>query len=199
MAKDPAFLFYPNDYLGGTMGMTFEEKGAYVELLMVQFNRGHMTSHMIAHTVGQLWDNIKGKFIQDAEGLWFNERLDSEKDKRANFTKSRRNNIKGVNQYNKKEEKKEPHMNGHMTSHMENENRNVNEIELIRCIEISLKDERWIRLNKTNVTELQIFKTKLETEGINYKTPIDFKTHFARWKKKQPDDLKAVQTTRISI
>ena len=46
MAKDPAFLFYPNDWLGGTMGMTFEEKGAYMELLMMQFNRGHMTSHM---------------------------------------------------------------------------------------------------------------------------------------------------------
>jgi len=38
MAKDPAFLFYPNDYIGGTMGMTFEEKGAYIELLMLQFN-----------------------------------------------------------------------------------------------------------------------------------------------------------------
>lgn len=24
MAKDPAFLFYPNDWLGGTMGMTFD-------------------------------------------------------------------------------------------------------------------------------------------------------------------------------
>ena len=25
MAKDPAFLFYPNDWLGGTIGMSFEE------------------------------------------------------------------------------------------------------------------------------------------------------------------------------
>jgi hypothetical protein len=49
MSKDPAFLFYPNDYIGGTMGMTFEEKGAYMELLMLQFNRGHMTTHMIGH------------------------------------------------------------------------------------------------------------------------------------------------------
>jgi hypothetical protein len=58
--KDPAFLFYPNDWIGGTMGMTFEEKGAYMELLMMQFNRGHMTSHMIAQTVGQLWVKPKG-------------------------------------------------------------------------------------------------------------------------------------------
>ena len=46
MAKDPAFLFYPNDWLGGTIGMSFEEKGAYMELLIAQFNLGHMTSHM---------------------------------------------------------------------------------------------------------------------------------------------------------
>ena len=120
MSKDPAFLFYPNDYLGGTMGMTFEEKGAYIELLMLQFNRGHMTEHMIGHTVGQLWKNIKDKFIQDPTGLWYNVRLDEEKSKRMAFTQSRRNNIKGVNQ----------HTLGHMTSHMENvivnEDKNIN-------------------------------------------------------------------------
>jgi len=116
MSKDPAFLFYPNDYLGGTMGMTFEEKGAYIDLLMLQFNRGHMTEHMIGHTVGQLWKNIKDKFIQDPTGLWYNVRLDEEKSKRMAFTQSRRNNIKGVNQ----------HTLGHMTSHMENVNVNVN-------------------------------------------------------------------------
>jgi uncharacterized protein YdaU (DUF1376 family) len=119
MAKDPAFLFYPNDYLGGTMGMTFEEKGAYIELLMVQFNRGHMTTHMIGQTVGQLWDNIKDKFIQDDKGLWYNIRLDEEKQKRMAYTASRRNNIKGENQHTKKKKS------GHMTTHMENENEDV--------------------------------------------------------------------------
>ena len=115
MAKDPAFLFYPNDYIGGTMGMTFEEKGAYIELLMLQFNRGHMDGHMIGHCVGQIWERIKCKFIQDEQGLWYNERLDVEKSKRKAFSESRRNNIKGNNQ----------HMIGHMTTHMENENVNV--------------------------------------------------------------------------
>ena len=95
MAKDPAFLFYPNDYIGGTMGMTFEEKGAYIEILMLQFNRGHMTSHMIGQLVGQLWESIRCKFVQDEQGLWYNIRLDQEKDKRMSFTQSRRNNIKG--------------------------------------------------------------------------------------------------------
>lgn len=127
MSKDPAFLFYPNDYIGGTMGMSFEEKGAYIELLMLQFNRGHMTSHMIGQAVGQIWDNIQCKFKVDGEGLYYNPRLDEEVKKRQNFVDSRKNNISGVNQYTKSKGHKSSHMDGHMTSHMEDEdvNRNI--------------------------------------------------------------------------
>lgn len=128
MAKDPAFLFYPSDWISGTLGMNFEEKGAYFELLMTQFNQGHMTSHMIGRMVGQLWDSIKHKFIQDENGLWYNIRLEQEKEKRKAFTESRRNNIKGKNQHTEIKTKKTGHKKGHMTSHMENENVNVNVI-----------------------------------------------------------------------
>lgn len=124
MAKDPAFLFYPGDYIGGTMGMTFEEKGAYVDLLMLQFNRGHMTSHMIAQTVGRLWEKIQDKFVLDNEGKFFNERLHYEIESRKSYTKSRRNNLSGKNQYTNKEENIENNL-GHMTFHMENENKDT--------------------------------------------------------------------------
>ena len=128
MGKDPAFLWYPNDFIGGTMGMTFEEKGAYVHLLMMQFNRGHMGGHMVGQEVGQIWERLKSKFVQDDDGLWYNKRLELEIKKRQAFTESRRNNIKGVNQYTKKDDSESGHMGGHMTSHMgghmENENYN---------------------------------------------------------------------------
>lgn len=127
MAKDPAFLFYPGDWLGGTMGMSFEEKGAYLELLILQFNRGHMTKHMMGQTVGHLLDTLLVKFEHDGQGKYFNARLEEEKIKRQNFVKSRKNNRKGVNQHTK------PHLKtgGHMTKHMENENENgnINEID----------------------------------------------------------------------
>jgi hypothetical protein len=117
--------------------MTFEEKGAYIEILMLQFNRGHMTSHMIGQLVGQLWGSIKCKFVQDEQGLWYNVRLDQEKDKRMSFTQSRRNNIKGLNQHTI------GHTLGHMTSHMEdvNEdvNRNINKVKIID----TLFEEFW--------------------------------------------------------
>ena len=133
MAKDPAFLFYPGDWIGGTMGMTFEEKGAYMEILMMQFNRGHMTSHMIGLVIGQLWDNIKDKFEVDDKGLYYNARLDLEKENRKKFTASRRNNLSGNNQYTKPIKKS-----GHMTSHMEDVNEDEDEDEDKKEIKIEI-------------------------------------------------------------
>ena len=121
MSKDPAFLFYPGDWLGGTQRLTRKQRGAYVDLLVAQFNGGHMTSLDIGHVLGQdfekLWDkNLKCKFEIDSSGNYFNKRLEEEQIKRANFVKSRKNNIKGINQHTSK----------HMTSHKENENEDVN-------------------------------------------------------------------------
>lgn len=127
MGKDPAFLFYPGDWLGGTLGMTFEEKGAYMELLMLQFNRGHMTEHMIGQTVGQLWVKVQDKFIKDDQGLYYNGRLQIEIEKRQRFIESRLNNVSGKNQYTKNK----GHTGGHMTDHMEDRNRNEDEYKNI--------------------------------------------------------------------
>lgn len=110
------------------MGMTFEEKGAYMELLMMQFNRGHMTSHMIGQAVGQLWDNVKVKFEVDEDGRYFNARLELEKEKRKKYIDSRSNNKMGRNQHSKSV-KKDGRLIGHMSKHMENENENENDID----------------------------------------------------------------------
>lgn len=136
MSKDPAFLFYPNDYIGGTMGMTFEEKGAYIELLMLQFNRGHMTSQMIGQTVGQLWVKLQDKFKIDDKGLYYNERLELEIEKRKTFVQSRFNNLNGKNQYSEKRGHKE----GHKTDHMENEDEDVNENIIIKSLIVSFEN-----------------------------------------------------------
>jgi uncharacterized protein YdaU (DUF1376 family) len=93
MAKDPAFLFYPNDWIGGTMGMTFEEKGAYMELLMMQFNKGKFTKEQAKRTLNVsfdvVWTTLKDKFSCE-DGFYHNVRLSTEKDKRSKFTESRR-------------------------------------------------------------------------------------------------------------
>ena len=92
MAKDPAFLFYPGDWLGGTMGMSFEEKGAYLELLVMQWNCHRITNDAAKRLVGEpLWHKISHKFEADGNGF-FNERLEQEIIKRRKHSEKQRDN-----------------------------------------------------------------------------------------------------------
>ena len=121
MAKDPAILFYTSDYLTGTRFFTWEQKGKYMELLCLQQSQGHLHKDDIEDMCG--WDEkIMRKFVQDDNGLYYNERMENEIVKRKAYTKSRRNNLKGGN--NKSH--MEGDMNKHMKPHMENENININ-------------------------------------------------------------------------
>lgn len=130
MASDPAFLFYPNDFIGGTMGMTLEEKGAYMELLMAQFNRGHFSDLMATRIIGEsLWAVLKQKFTADESGCYYNKRLEIEVNKRKAYSESRRNNLSGnKDKQLHMEEHMDTHMESHMATHMEAhmENRNSN-------------------------------------------------------------------------
>lgn len=108
------------------MGMTFEQKGAYLELLLFQFNNGKFTeaqaklvlsicSASAVHVVLQ-------KFDTDGTFFW-KQRLTDEMDKRRNFSESRRNNAKSKKTTVPKGNSDEAY-----AQHMENENRNENEI-----------------------------------------------------------------------
>lgn len=116
MGNDPAFLFYPGDWLGGTILMSRAHKGAYMDLLMAQFNLGHLAECDIQTILGKdyesLWEGrLKAKFKLDDNGLYYNLRLDLEIQKRRSFTASRLKNLKS-------------HVGSHMDDHMENRNRN---------------------------------------------------------------------------
>lgn len=92
--KDPAFLFYPQDFLVGTMTMSFEDRGKYITILCLMHQQGKMDEKTISFLVGSVSDMLRLKFKQDENGLWYNERLETEKEKRINFVESRRNNGK---------------------------------------------------------------------------------------------------------
>lgn len=95
MAKDPAFLFYPGDFIAGTMHLDLECTGGYMKLLMLQFQKDRMTLHMIKHMLGDkhsyVWPLISDKF-KCKDGFYWNERLRVEKEKRLSYTESRRKN-----------------------------------------------------------------------------------------------------------
>lgn len=92
--KDPAFLFYSSDWITGTLTMSFEDKGKYITLLALIHQQGRINEETIRFIVGSVSDKLKSKFTIDEQGNWYNARLESEIEKRASFTESRRLNGK---------------------------------------------------------------------------------------------------------
>jgi len=92
--RDPAFLFYPDDYLGGTMGFSYAQHGAYLLALIFQFNKGHFSESQIRPIIGKHWNTIRVNFKQDGVGLWYNKRLDDEIAKRNTHSKLQSENAK---------------------------------------------------------------------------------------------------------
>jgi len=99
--KDPAFLFYSDNFLTGTMFFSDEQVGKYIRLLCAQ----HLTGHLLekdmlkickTHNV-DIWD----KFVQDKGGKYYNVRLENEIIKRKKFTESRAKNRSGKNKEDK--------------------------------------------------------------------------------------------------
>lgn len=98
MAKDPAVLWYFNDWHGGTFTLSRHQKGCYMDLLYAQFNSGHLSldeiKTVLGSDFGQTWPTLQKKFKKDEiTGLFFNERLVFEADKRKTYTASRRENL----------------------------------------------------------------------------------------------------------
>jgi len=127
MASDPAFLFYPGDWLGGTMTFTRHQKGAYIDLLMAQFNQFALSIEDIRYILGLdfevIWEvKLRSKFeVEPDTGLFFNRKLREEMLKRKMFCTSRKNNKSGKNQHSNDRSLVRSH-DQRKTSHMENDN-----------------------------------------------------------------------------
>ena len=131
MAKDPAVLFYTNDFLSGTFTMSDEQVGKYIRLLCIQHQKGYLTEKDMLNICKSYDEDIYLKFpVKD--GKYINGRMLTEAEKRKNYSKSRSDNRKSL-----KTEEKEIIDNNICKSydtsyvkHMENENRDINEIEI---------------------------------------------------------------------
>lgn len=156
MAKDPAFLFYPGDWLGGTMTFNRHHKGAYIDLLMAQFNSGPLSLEDIRDILKEdfsMWDlKLKSKFKIDSEGKFFNQKLFEEQSKRKSFSESRRNNLSS-----------ETHMNTYMSKHMVIVNEVVNENKIY----IESKDEFKKAFLEFMIYRIEIKKPYKTVKSLN--------------------------------
>ena len=126
--KDPAVLFYTQDFLTGTMLMTYEQKGKYITLLCLQHQNGKLSEKDMLTICGEYDADIWAKFTE-ADDFYYNERMLIEAEKRSKYTESRKKNLNKTS---------------HMDAHMENENENENEIE----DEITLIWNKWKKYKK---------------------------------------------------
>jgi len=94
MSKDPAFLLYVNDFISGTMFLSDEQLGKYFRLLLAQHQHGHLREKDMLKICSEYDEDIWNKFIKDENGLFYNERLETETVKRKSYSESRSTNRK---------------------------------------------------------------------------------------------------------
>lgn len=94
MQKDPAVLFYTQDFITGTLLMTDEQRGKYILLLCLQHQNGYLTEKDMLKICKTYDEDIWLKF-QKVEDKYYNRRMVLESQKRKNYSDSRRKNREG--------------------------------------------------------------------------------------------------------
>ena len=135
MSKDPAFLFYSNDFLSGTFLMSNEQVGKYIRLLCLQHQKGNLSKKDMLNICKTYDEDIFNKFTINKDGNYFNTRLNDEFEKRRAYSESRSLNRKG---------KKKKKISKSYVKHMEDED--VNEDVIVdgkkNSVKIFYTDEK---------------------------------------------------------
>lgn len=159
--KIPAFQFYSSDFITGTMFMSNEEVGAYIRCLCMQHQKGHLKEkEMMKICLNQeVLDSVMNHYKQDDEGLFYNKRLDFEKEKSRKYSESRaKNRSKKDNiskTYDNTYEKDMKNICNSYDKHMEDEEEDINKEYIINY---------YINNINTNISSIEY--SKLE-EYIN--------------------------------
>jgi hypothetical protein len=168
MAKDPAVLFYTNDFLTGTFTMSDEQVGKYIKLLCLQHQKGLLSEKDMLSICKSYDEDIFAKFFKTDAGF-YNQRMKDEADKRKQYSESRRKN-----KMKKKDDEHMINISESYVTHMENENEdeiiNINKDKNISKNAKSKKEE----------TELVFISDEwkgLWVEWIEYKD-IQFKQKY---------------------
>ena len=123
---------YSSDFLTGVTDLTMEERGQFITLLCLQHQKGHLSKKLMQlQCHGIPTADVLAKFRIDENGLYYNERVEQEREKRAAHSIKQRQNA--LKRWNKdKSSIKQTQSNGNaMAMPLENENENENENDIV--------------------------------------------------------------------
>lgn len=180
MAKDPAFLFYPGDYLRDTQCLSEKSQVAYDRIMCEHMRNICITQEQLNFFTKRLNEDEKNELLFVLNKIkggyqisWVSESIC----KRRSYSESRANNRKGKNKKDMKTH----------DNHMENENvnENVNDTMWTKIKKDFLQSESWQRsfmdskkVSLSNLKNLQLeFLKELELKE-DFKDLKELKRHF---------------------
>ena len=86
--KPPAFQFYPDDFIGGTVGLTTVQVGAYIRLLCYQWGSGKIPTQKDA--VNRIAGCLVSRDVLSKFPKGRNKRLELERKKQAEYREKQR-------------------------------------------------------------------------------------------------------------
>ena len=192
--KDPAVLFYFQDFLVGTDFMSADEVGKYIRILCHQADKGALTLPQLKRICeGNVPEAVMDKLRIDEEGKYYQDRMRTERVKRVNYSESRRQN----------RVKKDDKICETYDEHMENENENINIDIIEKGNKESLLKEKEVKFTHEVFetgqqypeamltkfcdywTELNKSKTKMRYEGEKF---FDIKRRLNTWASREKTD-----------
>jgi hypothetical protein len=195
--KDPAFLFYSQDFLVGTLTMSFEDKGKYITILAYMHQQGRLDEKTISLLVGSISDNLRLKFSVDESGLLFNKKLESEIEKRVKFSESRRNNgLQGGRPKKETEQKESTRLSLGLASanlvENENENKDIIKKGVANFIKPSYEEIKQYCIERKNNVDPNKFLNFYEAKGwmIGKNKMKDWKASIRTWESKTQQETK---------
>lgn len=211
MAKDPAFLFYTNDFLSGISDLTMEERGQFITLLCLQHQKGRLTEKMISISCGNAAADVIQKFIKDDSGLYYNERLEVEINKRMQHAEKQRQ--RALTGWEKRRKKSKTNIDATANATalpLVNENENINKDITYSVLKLKEKYKKEKKVHEvickrekiTNIVlleKIEEFTDELIAQGRKSDYWAEYTKYFNNWLKLQLNKKQSIQKIDLTL
>jgi uncharacterized protein YdaU (DUF1376 family) len=219
MAKDDYYFpLYYRKILSSTIGWKDDEFGAYVRLLISQFDNGSIPNDLdelalIAPSIKKNWKRLSKKFHDDGNRGLINDVMDEiyqkVQDKKVRNQKNGKKGGRPPKNKNPNESENNPDGFKNETqvkgTLINNNQESITKEEysvqftIEHCVTVAMADTRWVKSTSATEEKLLEFNKFLVTQSIYEKNPMDYKKHFANWQNKQPKDSPVPRDTATVI